>query len=44
MKPRFKVVALDAKGSAGGITILWNLTKVMVDYWIGMLRILTGRF
>ena len=36
MKPRYEVVALDAKGSAGGISILWNPTEIMVDYWIEM--------
>lgn len=32
MKPRYEVVAMDVKGSAGGITIIWNPTEVKVDY------------
>lgn len=44
MKPRYEAVAMDAKGSGGGITIIWNLAEVKADYWIGMQHILTGRF
>jgi len=44
MKLRYEGMATYAKGSAGGIAILWNPTEVTVDYWIGMQRILTGRF
>lgn len=39
-KPTYECMALDAKGSAGGITILWNPTEVTADLWIGMKRIL----
>lgn len=44
MKPRYEVVAIDAKGSVGGIIIIWNPVEVKADYWIGMQRILTGHF
>jgi len=37
-------MTVEAKGSAGGVAILWNPTKVVVDLWIGMRRILSGRF
>lgn len=43
-KPYYKSMTVDAKGSAGGIEIPWNTTKVMVDLWIGMRRILSRRF
>lgn len=42
-KPYYESMTLDSKGSAGGIAILWNSVEVMVDLWIGMRRILSGR-
>ena len=44
IKPTYECMTIDAKGSTGGIEILWNPAEVTVDYWIGMKRILTGRF
>lgn len=44
IKPRYKHVTIDPKGSAGGIAILWNPAEVLIDWWIGMPRILTGSF
>ena len=37
-------MALDQQGSAGGIAILWNLAEVLAKGWIGIPRILTGKF
>ena len=37
-------MTIDARGSVGGIAILWNPTEITVDYWIGMKRILMGQF
>lgn len=42
--PRYEQVTIDAKGSAGGIAIIWNPVEVLSDWWMGMPRILTGRF
>lgn len=42
IKPIYE--CMNAKGSAGGIAILWNSAEVTIDYWIGMKRILSGRF
>lgn len=36
LKPRYEGMAIDARGTAGGIEIVWNLEEVIVDYWIGM--------
>ena len=36
IKPYYESMTVDAKGSAGGIAILWNLAEVMADLWIGM--------
>lgn len=44
IKPTYEFMIIDAKGSVGGIAILWNPTEVTVDYSIGMKMILTGRF
>lgn len=44
IKPTYKCMALDEKGSTGGIAIFWNPTEVTADHWIGMKRILSGRF
>jgi len=44
IKPTYECMTLDAKGSAGGIAILWNPAEVTVDHWIGMKRILSRRF
>lgn len=44
IKPRYEHVTIDPKGSAGGIAILWNPAEVLADWWIGMPRILMGRF
>jgi len=44
IKPRYEQVTIDAKGSAGGIIILWNLAEVLTDWWIRIPRILIGRF
>ena len=44
IKPRYERVTIDAKGSAGGVAIIWNPAEVLTDWWIGMPRILTGRF
>ena len=44
IKSRYEQVTIDAKGSAGGIAILWNPVEVLTDWWIGMPRILMGRF
>lgn len=30
--PKYEVVAIDAKGSAGGISILWNPAKVIMEF------------
>lgn len=37
-------MAIDSRGSAGGIAMLWNPTNIMVDFWIGLHRILIGLF
>lgn len=37
-------MTIDTKGSTGGITILWNPVEILADYWIGMKRILMGKF
>jgi len=44
IKPKYECMTIDAKGSAGGIAILWNPAQITVDYWVGMKRILTGWF
>jgi len=44
IKHTYECMTTDAKGSARGIEILWNSIEFIVDYWIGMKRILTGRF
>lgn len=44
INPRYEHVSIDPKGSAGGISILWNPAEVLADWWIGMPRILTGKF
>lgn len=44
IKPYYESMTIDAKGSAGGIVILWNTREVMVELWIGMQRILSRRF
>jgi len=44
IKPKCGCMTIDAKGSIGGITILWKLTKILVDYWIGMKRVHIGKF
>lgn len=31
MPPKYEVVALDARGSAGGVSIRWNPTKILFD-------------
>jgi len=43
-KIKHECMTIDAKGSARGIAILWNLAEVTVNYWIGMKGILTQRF
>jgi len=40
IKPKYECMTIDVKGSVGGITILWNLAEITVDYWVGMKRIL----
>ena len=37
-------MVIDARGSTGGIAILWNSAELTVDYWINMQHILTGWF
>jgi len=32
IKPKFECMSIDVKGSVGGIEILWNPTKIMIDY------------
>eukprot|EP00253_Pinus_taeda_P021277 PITA_21277 len=44
IKPRYEQVTIDGKGSAGGIVVIRNPTEVISEWWIGMPRILTGRF
>jgi len=44
ISPRYEKVTIDAKGSAGGIAAIWNPVEVLSYWWIGMPRILTGRF
>eukprot|EP00253_Pinus_taeda_P035504 PITA_35504 len=44
IKLRYEQVTIDAKGSAGGIAVIWNPAEVVTEWWIGMPRILTGRF
>lgn len=43
IKPKYECMSINAKGSAGGITILWNHIEITVDYWIGMKIKLKGR-
>ena len=43
-KPYYEVMALDARGTVGGITIVWNLVEVTTDNWVALSRSLTGRF
>ena len=43
IKPRYECMTIDAKGSVGGIRILWNLAEITMDYWVAMKRILTGQ-
>ena len=33
LKPKYEVVSSDARGSVGGISILWNPTKIRVEGW-----------
>jgi len=42
--PRYEQGTIDAKGSVGGIVVIWNPAEVLLDWWIGMPKILTGRF
>jgi len=44
LKPRYECMAIDAKGSAGGIAILWNPVEITMDYWVGVKRTLMGQF
>lgn len=44
IKPRYEQVTIDAKGSAGGIAVIWNPAEIIIDWWIGMPKILIGRF
>jgi len=44
IKPKYEQVTVDAKGSAGGIVVIWNLAEVTTDWWIGIPRILTRKF
>ena len=44
IEPKYECMTIDANGSAGGIAILWNPTKITTDYWIGMKRIFMGKF
>ena len=43
-KPHFEVVAIDSRGMAGGIAILWNPAEIIVEGWIGLSKILTSSF
>jgi len=31
-KPRYECMAIDVRGSASGIEILWNQTEITVNY------------
>jgi len=44
IKPKYEQVTLDAKGSAGGIAVIWNPVEFITDWWIGLPKILTGKF
>lgn len=44
INPRYEQVTIDAKGSVGGILVIWNRAEILSDWWIGMPRILTSRF
>ena len=37
-------MAIDSRGTAGGIAILWNPTEIVAEEWMGLPRILTGNF
>lgn len=35
-KSHYEVMVIDARGTAGGIAIIWNPTEVIADDWIGL--------
>ena len=43
IKPTYEQVTIDAKGSVGGIAVIWNPTEFITNWWIVMPRILTGK-
>lgn len=43
-RSKYEVMAQDAVGSAGGLTILWNTEEVIFENWISLPRILSGVF
>ena len=43
-KPYFEVMAIDSRGTSGGIAILWNPAEIVVEGWIGLSGILSGTF
>ena len=43
-KMQYEVMAIDARGTSGGIAILWNGAEIVADRWIGLPRILTATF
>ena len=43
-KPHYEVMVIDARGTAGGIAILWNPAEVIADDWIGLQCSLSGCF
>lgn len=44
LKPHYEVVAQDSKGSAIGISILWNPIESTFECWVNMPQILLGNF
>ena len=42
--PHYEYMAIDSRGTAGGIAVLWNLAKIVVEGWLAFPRILSGCF
>jgi len=42
--PYYETVTQDARGSDGGLTILWNPGEIIFEDWVSFPRILIGKF